>query len=169
MQTQKIFTAPGDENNSRRVRMILHGFQVEIELVAKEKLPVSFLIFDTFSELICAVYTLSTLNLSKFDELGHSSNFDKWPPNLIESDPRPLKRIIMHFWPKQAFHETSGHQMNDPLPTQKNGQKIFFRPEMVKLGLVEISAPPKSTFLGLGGRNFFGPHQRGSKALVKSF
>ena len=40
---------------------------------------------------------------------------------------------------------------------------------MVKFGLVEISAPPKSTFLGRGGRKFFGPHQRGSKALVKSF
>ena len=40
---------------------------------------------------------------------------------------------------------------------------------MVKFGLVEISAPPKSTFLGWGGRNFFGPHQTGSKALVKSF
>ena len=75
----------------------------------------------------------------------------------------------MHFWPKLATHEASGHPMNDPLPTQKNGKKIFFGPEMVKLGLVEISAPPKSTFLERGGRNFFGPHQRGPKALGKIF
>ena len=75
----------------------------------------------------------------------------------------------MHFWPKLATQEAPNHPMNDPLPTQKNGQKNFFGPEMVKFGLVEISAPPKSTFLGWGGRNFFGPHQRGSKALVKSF
>ena len=112
---------------------------------------------------------LSTLNLSKFDELGHSSNFDKWPPNLIESDPRPLERIIMHFLPKLATQEAPKHPTKDPLPNQKNGQKNFFGPEMVKFGLVEISAPPKSTFLGWGGRIFFGPHQRGSKALVKSF
>ena len=118
---------------------------------------------------MASAFCLSTVNLSKFDELGHSSNFDKWPPNLIESDPRPLERIIMHFWPKLATHEVSGHPMNDPLPTQKNGQKIFFRPEMVKLGLVEISAPPKSTFLGRGGRNFFRPAPKGFQSPRKKF
>ena len=92
--------------------------------------------------------SLSTVNLSKFEELGHSPNFDKWPLNLIESNPRPLERIIMHFLPKLATQEAPKHPINDPLPTQKNGQKIFFGPEMVKFGLVEIPAPSKSTFLG---------------------
>ena len=40
---------------------------------------------------------------------------------------------------------------------------------MVKIGLVEISTPPKSTFLGWGGQKIFGPHQRGSKFFEKRF
>ena len=69
---------------------------------------------------------LSKLNLSKFAELGHFSNFDKWSPISIESVPGPLERIIMHFWPKVATQEASDCPMNDPLPTQKNDQKNFF-------------------------------------------
>ena len=44
----------------------------------------------------------------------------------IWSDPEPLERIFMQFWRKVANQEASGSPMNDPLQTQKNGQKIFF-------------------------------------------
>ena len=40
---------------------------------------------------------------------------------------------------------------------------------MVQTELVEISATPKTTYLGWDGQNFLGPPQRGSKALAKSF
>ena len=66
---------------------------------------------------------------------------------MIDSDLRPLERMIMHFWPKLATQEARNHPMKDPLTTQKNG-KTFFGPEMVKIGLTEISAPRKSPFLG---------------------
>ena len=51
----------------------------------------------------------------------------------------------------------------------KKWSKKFFWPKMVEFGSVEISEPPKSTILGWGGWYIFSPHQRGSKALVKSF
>ena len=40
---------------------------------------------------------------------------------------------------------------------------------MVKMSLVEISAPPNRPFWGGYGWIFFGPHQWGSKAFAKSF
>ena len=40
---------------------------------------------------------------------------------------------------------------------------------MVKVSLVEISAPPNRPFWGGCGWIFFGPHQWGSKAFAKSF
>ena len=71
---------------------------------------------------------------------------------------RGSKALVKSFscWPNH-LGTPKAHQSRK-LP--KLGQKRDF---------AEISAPPKSTFLGWGGRNFFGPHQRGSKALVKSF
>ena len=44
--------------------------------------------------------------------------------------------------------EASDRSRHDPLPTQKNGQKNFIDQKMVKMGLSELSAPPKSTFWG---------------------
>ena len=73
----------------------------------------------------CPMHILSKLKLSKLAELDHSSNFDKWPPNSIESDPGPLERIIMHFRPKLATQEACNHPMNDPPPTQKKWSKLF--------------------------------------------
>ena len=40
---------------------------------------------------------------------------------------------------------------------------------MVEIGLIEISASPKMTFLGCYVQKIFGPHQRSSKALTKWF
>ena len=114
-------------------------------------------------------FCLSELNLLKWHELGNFSNFDKSCPNSIESDPGPFESIIMHFWLKVATQEVSDHSMNDPLPIQKNGQKNFFWPKSGPDGFGRNFCTPKSTFSGWGGWNFFGPRQRGSKALVKSF
>ena len=40
---------------------------------------------------------------------------------------------------------------------------------MVEIGLIEISASPKMTFLGCYVQKIFGPHQRSSKVLTKWF
>ena len=88
---------------------------------------------------------------------------------MIESDPGTLKRIIIQFWPKEATQDTFGLPIDDPLPTQKNGHKNFFDEKMVEMGLAEISTVPNRPFGARGDRNFFGPYQMGSKALVKCF
>ena len=115
------------------------------------------------------MFFLPTVNLLKWHELGISSNFGKSSLNLIESDPGTLERIIMQFWPKEATQDTFGLLIDDPLPTQKNGHKIFFDEKMVEIGLVEISTVPNRPFGARGDRIFFGPCQMASKALVKCF
>ena len=87
----------------------------------------------------------------------------------FESDLGTLERIIMQFWPREATQDTSGLPIDDPLPTQKNGHKIFFDEKMVEMGLVEISTVPNRPFGARDDQNFFGPYQLGSKALVKCF
>ena len=75
----------------------------------------------------------------------------------------------MQFWPKEATQDTFGLPIDDPLPTQKNGHKNFFDEKMVEMGLAEISTVPNRPFGARDVRNFFGPYQMGSKALVKCF
>ena len=121
------------------------------------------------SGLECRRMFLSTVNLTKFDELDHFSSFNKRSPNSIQSDPGPLERIIRHFWNKFTTQQASVRSRYDCLLTEKNCQKKISCPKMVEIGLVEISAPPKSTFLGWGGQKFFGPHQMRSIKLKKCF
>ena len=52
----------------------------------------------------------------------------------------------MHFRHKVTTQQASNRPMHAPLPTQKSGQKIVFWPKMVKMGLVEISAPQNRPF-----------------------
>ena len=107
--------------------------------------------------------------MSNTHELGHFSKFDKWHLNLIWSVPGTLERTIIQFWPKVATQEAPGLPMDDNLPTRKIGLKKFYDQEMVKKGLVEISAAPNRPFWGGGVQNFFFPHQRGSKSPAKMF
>ena len=113
-------------------------------------------------------HSLSKPNLSKFDELGHSSNFEKWSPNLIGSHLRPLERIIMHFWAILAPQEASNNPMNDPLLSRKNDQKNFLTKNS-RNWLGRNFCSPKITFLGWVWQKFFGSHQKGPKALKKLF
>ena len=72
----------------------------------------------------------------------------------MESDPGTLECIIMHFWPKEATQDAFGLSRDDPLPTQKNGHKIFFDEKMVEMGLAEISTVPNRPF-GARGTEIF--------------
>ena len=59
--------------------------------------------------------------------------------------------------------------MDDNLPTQKIGKKIFYDQEMVKKGLVEISAAPNRPFWG-GVSQIFSYRTNGvPKHLTKLF
>ena len=87
---------------------------------------------------------LSKPNLSKFDEWGHSSNFEKWSPNLIGSHLRPLERIIMHFWAILTPQEASNNPMNDPLLSRKKDRIFVFWRKVVEIRW----APKKWQFFG---------------------
>ncbi len=82
---------------------------------------------------------------------------------MIWSVPRTLERTIIQVWPKVATQEAPGLPMDEDLQTQKIGNKKFYDQEMVKKGLVEISAAPNRPFWCGGVQKFFFPHQRGSK------
>ena len=74
----------------------------------------------------------------------------------------------MYFWHKVATAEASEHSTYDSLLTQKMDKKFF----LAKNGRIWLGRnfwAPKIDLLGRGGWDIFSPHQRGSKALVKSF
>ncbi len=78
------------------------------------------------------VTILFTVNLTKFDELDYFSSFNKRSPNSIQSDPRPLERIIRHFWNKFTPQQASVRSRYDSLLTEKNYQKNFFEQKWLK-------------------------------------
>ena len=61
---------------------------------------------------------LPTVKLSKFDELGHLTNFDKWSPNSIQNVPGPIELKFMPFFNKLCLQKVSNgsRKANFPIP-----------------------------------------------------
>ena len=106
--------------------------------------------------------SLPTVKLSKFDELGHLTNFDKWSPNSIQNVPGPIELKFMPFFNKLCLQKVSNGSRKTNLPIPKNGQKNFSDLKMFEMSLAEISASPNRPFWG-GTVKFFSRNIKGSR------